>query len=360
MKTNLQIPPKKKVFFVLSSLTSGGSERVFWSLTQGINKQQYDIALVILNSKVTCFSTDLDQVRIIDLNTGKASRSFFALYKLFKEEKPYAVFSTMGHMNILISLVAVFLRNIIFVARVSNVPTEHIQYETLKSKFYALFAKWSYKAFNIIVCQTEDMRQAIKMMYKVNDQKTVVIPNPVVETQQLKVLQNSIVYKLIVVARFSREKGLDRLIDVFSRLPSNYHLSMVGIGVLEEEIRNKVRQLGLDDRVKFFGEIKNVPEILVQHDLMVLSSYTEGFPNVVAEALAVGLPVVTFKVSGVKELIKDGFNGYVVPQDDLAGFRSKIIQACTNTSWNFKAIKDDVYRKFNLEKISEEYEQLIN
>lgn len=359
MKTNLQVLPKKKIFFVLSSLTSGGSERVFWSLTQGINKKQYEVALVILNSKVTCFSTDLEQVRIIDLNTGKASRSFFALYKLFKKEKPYAVFSTMDHVNILISLLARFFTDVIFIARVSNIPTELIRFEGLKTKFYARFSKWSYKVFKRIVCQTEDMRLSLKEMYNINQKQTIVIHNPVLSTIQLKENPPTDAYKLVVVARFSPEKGLDRLIDIFSRLPANYYLSMVGIGVLEEEIRNKVKRLNLDKRVKFYGEIMNVPEILVQHDLMVLSSYTEGFPNVVAEALAVGLPVVSFKVSGVKELIRDGFNGYVVVQDDLAGFRSKIIQASI-TSWNYKEIKDEVYRKFNLKKISKEYEQLIN
>lgn len=359
MKIQLQVLPKKKIFFILSSLRSGGSERVFWNLAQGFDKQKYEIAIVLMNSKGACFSTDLDQVRFIDLNTGKASRSFFALYKMFKKEKPYAVFSAMDHVNILVSLVAIFLKDIIFIARVSNVPNEQLKFENFKSKFYAFFSSWSYKVFDTIVCQTEDMKNSIRMLYKVDDFKTVIIPNPVVEANQLKTLKNSTVYKLIIVARFSPEKGLDRLIDVFSTLPDNYHLSMVGIGVLQEEIRNKVIRLNLDKRVKFYGEINNVPAILVQHDLMVLSSYTEGFPNVVAEALAVGLPVVSLKVSGVKELIKDGFNGYVVAQDDLAGFRRKIIQAST-TYWNYKEIKDEVYQRFNLKKISKEYEQLIN
>src|SRR5690606_40406937 len=167
-------------------------------------------------------------------------------------------------------------------------------------------------------------------------------------------------YKLLVVARFAAEKGLERLIDVMAQLPSNYQLSMAGKGQQRAAIENKVKKLNLTSRVTFLGEIRDVQQVMLEHDLLVLSSFTEGFPNAVIEALAVGLPVVTFKVSGVNEIIKEGFNGYVVPQNDVAGFKEKIIEACTASTWNYKEIKADVYTNFNLNKITQAYEQLIN
>jgi glycosyltransferase involved in cell wall biosynthesis len=99
---------------------------------------------------------------------------------------------------------------------------------------------------------------------------------------------------------------------------------------------------------------------MVQHDLMVLSSHTEGFPNVVLEALTVGLPVVTFRVSGIPGLIVDGFNGYIIQQGDLTDFKDKVIQACTQNTWNAMDIRQNVYQKCSLEKISVQYESLIN
>jgi glycosyltransferase involved in cell wall biosynthesis len=358
---NIQGSIKRKIFFILSSLTSGGSERVFWNLAQGMDKEKFEVAIVILNSKVNCFSTDLDQVRFIDLQTLKASKSFFALYGLLKKEKPYAVFSTTDHINILVALVARFIRATQFIARAANIPSEQILYENFKSKFYALFSKMSYKIFNQIVCQTEDMRLSIMNDYGIEAKKTVVIPNPVLKTKEFKIAKNSSKeFRLVVVARFALEKGLDRLVDILASLPSNYHLSFVGIGVLQDQIIKKVERLNLSSRVKFYGEIKNVQQILAQHDLMVLSSFTEGFPNVVIEAFTVGLPVVAFKVSGVKNIITNGFNGYVVAQNDLTDFKEKIIEACTATAWDFGKIKSDVYEKFDLKKVSKAYEQLIN
>lgn len=361
MQANSQTSVKKKVFFILASLASGGSERVFWSVAQGFDKEKYEVAIVILNSKSTCFSTYLDQVRIIDLKTLKASKSFFAVYNLLKVEKPNVVFSTSYHINILVSLVSRFIKSTQFIARASNVASEQFLFEGFRAKFFALFSKISYNAFNRIICQTEYMKRSLIKGYSINSAKTVIIPNPVINTDLIKsTSKDDGLFKLILVARFTPEKGHDRLIDIFSSLPDNYQLSMVGDGRLKDEMIQKVKTLGLTNRVKFYGEIKNVHEVMAEHDLLVLSSFTEGFPNVVIEALSIGLPVVCFHVSGTRELITDGFNGYVVPQNDLVTFKEKIIQACTTSVWGHQEIKAEVYSKFDLQKISKSYEKLIN
>ncbi|SDD19763.1 glycosyltransferase [Pedobacter soli] len=358
---NEEVKARKKVFFVLSSLTSGGSERVFWNLAQGFNKDKFEITIVILDSTVNCFSMDLDGVRFIDLKTKKASRSFFALYAVLKREAPYAVFSTTDHINILVSLVGRFLNIPMLIARASNIPHEQRLYEGFKSKFYELFASASYRGYKQIVCQSDEMKQSLIDTYNVDQNLIKVIANPVLLSNKLKGAKAAVkIYKLLVVARFALEKGLDRLVEIMAGLPENYHLDFVGTGVLKDQIAKQIADRQLGHRLKILGEIKNIHEVMVQHDLMVLSSHTEGFPNVVLEALTVGLPVVTFKVSGIPGLIIDGFNGYVIKQGDLEDFRQKIIQACTIDNWKPEAIRQNVYQKCALDKISAEYEELIS
>lgn len=355
-----EIVSKKKVFFILSSLASGGSERVFWNLAQGFNKDKFDITIVMLDGTKGCFSMNVDRVRFIDLKTKKASKSFFALYSFLKKEKPYAVLSTTDHINILVSFVSRFLNIPVLIARASNIPTEQRLYEGFKFKFYERFTKVSYKVYDLIVCQTEEMKQALIKAYHVNAELVTVIANPVLETPKVKESHKPArIYKLLVVSRFSLEKGVERLIDIMAELPENYHLTLVGVGVLEDKIHQKVRELSLNSRVRFLGELRNIEEVMVKHDLMVLTSYTEGFPNVVLEALNVGLPVVTYKVGGVSTLINDGFNGYVVEQEDVKGFRDKVIMACTVDHWDAVEIKKNVYQKFALGLISAQYEELI-
>jgi len=359
--SNKQANVRKKVFFVLSSLTSGGSERVFWNLAQGFNKDKFEITIIILDSTVNCFSMDLEGVRFIDLKTKKASRSFFALYSVLKREAPYAVFSTTDHINILVSLVGRFLNIPMLIARASNIPHEQRLFEGFKSKFYELFASASYRGYKQIVCQSDEMKQSLIDTYNVDQNLIRVIANPVLQSNKIKGAKTPVkIYKLLVVARFALEKGLDRLVEIMAGLPENYHLDFVGTGVLKDQIAKQIADMQLGHRLKILGEIKNIHEVMVQHDLMVLSSHTEGFPNVVLEALTVGLPVVTFKVSGIPGLIVDGFNGYVISQGDLDGFRQKIIQACTIDNWNPEAIRQNVYQKCALDKISAEYEELIS
>jgi len=111
---------KKKVFFVVTSLGAGGSERVFWLLTQYFAKPEYAVSIVILNNEDKCFSTTIDGVNFIDLKTKKASRSFFNLYQLLKKERPYAVFSTTDHINVLVAMVSYLVKIPHLIARVSN------------------------------------------------------------------------------------------------------------------------------------------------------------------------------------------------------------------------------------------------
>lgn len=353
---------KKKVFFILASLIDGGSEKVFWLLSQGFNKKLYDVNIILLDSNKGCFSTELSGVTFINLDTKKASKSFFKLYKLIKKEQPYVVFSTTDHINILVSFVSLFVKIPNLIARASNNPHQMKHFEGLKSRFWMLFTRLSYNKYDKIVCQTEEMKQSVLVEYNLNPKQLVVIPNPVLYTNIIKEANrgNGIVYqkKLLIVARMSKEKGFDRLLEIFSELPETYFLSIAGDGPLKNDIVDKINLLKISSRVKLLGRISNVIHTISKHDVFVLSSFTEGFPNVILESLSVGVPVVTFRVGGISGLVRDGFNGYVVEQDDMDGFKNKVITAC-NKVWNADVIKEDVCSNYALDKVVQQYECLI-
>jgi len=350
---------KNKIFFIVASLGAGGAERVFWLLAQRFDKSLYDITIVFLNSEDKCFSTDIDGVNFVDLKTRKASLSFFALFKFLKKEKPFAIFSTTGHINILVSLVSLFISVPNLIARASNIPDQMKKFDGRKARFWNIFTRISYHRFDIIVCQSDEMMQSVIKEYKVNPGKLIVIPNPVLYTGLIKEEYHSPSKKrLIIVARLSKEKGIDRLLDIIKELPENYSLTIVGDGGLKGDILSKVELLKLNHRVVFMGQITNVAKIILEHDLMVLSSFTEGFPNVVLESLSVGIPVVTFRVGGLSGLLRNGFNGFIVEQGDLQGFKNQVLTACSKR-WDFAAIKQDVYKRYALDKVAVEYQNLI-
>lgn len=350
---------KKKIFFVITSLGAGGSEKVFWTLSQGFDKLFYDVTVVLFDSSDNCFSMNVDGVRFLDLKSQRASRSFFKLCKLFREEKPDAVFSTTDHINILISLVSRFVHVPVLIARASNIPDHMRLFSDRRDKALNMLTKSSYKRFDTIVCQSDEMKQSLLREFKIDSQKLIVIPNPVNHTSVIKrELVSATEKKLIIVARLAREKGFDRLLDIIAGLPKEYTLTIVGTGVLKKEIDQKVESMNLKSRITFLSQSTHITQTIAKHDVFVLTSFTEGFPNAVLDALSVGVPVVSFRVGGISNLIRDGFNGYIVEQGDLKGFKSKVIAACEN-EWDAVAIKEHVYQRCAIDKVSEQYQCLV-
>lgn len=350
---------KKKIYFILSSLTAGGAERVYWLLSQYFNKAEFDVSLVLLDLRNPFFSPELEGIRVVNLNSIRASKSFFKLYKLIKQERPYAVFTTGGHISTLLSIISCFVKIPYLIGRETSVIDIMITFAGPRAKLLDLFVGATYKRIRIGVCQSDEVKQSLARKYNIPVRKLVVIPNPVIPNNILKEKNhNPLNKRLIVVARLSIEKGLFRLLDIFKDLPPDYSLNIAGEGPLRSEILDRINELQLENRVKLVGEVKDINSFLAKHDLMLLTSYTEGFPNVVVEALSVGVPVVSFLVGGIPNIIKNGFNGYIIQQDDLQTFKKYTVKSC-NQNWDSAAIKRDVNARFGIDKVVARYESLI-
>ncbi len=349
---------KKKVFFVLSSFNAGGSERVFWLLSQNFNQSFYDVSVVLLSGRNSFFSLDLKGVNVIDLQSVRASRSFFKLFNLLKFEKPTAVFTTGGQINSLVGFIYLMIKKPILIGRPTN--EDNSNFLTLKAKILGLISGTLYNQFDRIICQSEEVRMYVKNKFKISDHKLIIIPNPVALNSLDHCIKNTGHCKrLIVVARLTPQKGIIRLLDIMKVLPTDYNLTIVGEGSQRAEIEKIIVESNLTNRITLLGLIGNVLEVVSQHDLFVLPSYIEGFPNVVIESLSVGTPVVSFSVSGISDILSDSFNGFIVEQNDLIEFKAKIISACER-QWDRDAIREDVYSRYSIERITRLYEKLIS
>ncbi len=132
---------------------------------------------------------------------------------------------------------------------------------------------------------------------------------------------------LIYVAELNNNKNQQLLIKALKTLaPKNreIRLLLVGPDRTDGEIRVLAKKAGLEDRIDFFGQRTDVCEILSMCDLAVASSRREGLPVNIMESLACGLPVVATDNRGHRELIKDGFNGYLFQANDCTTLTRKI------------------------------------
>jgi UDP-N-acetylglucosamine:LPS N-acetylglucosamine transferase len=145
----------KKVFFIVSHLRAGGSEKVFWILSQYFDQSKFEVYLLVLDLTEAFYSPNLKGVKIIDLNSPRASTAIFKIIRLIKIEKPYAVFTTGGHINTLLAIVSLFVSIPKLIGRESNVMNIMNELGGFKEKFWDKFMRFTYNRFDIAICQWE-------------------------------------------------------------------------------------------------------------------------------------------------------------------------------------------------------------
>ena len=187
---------------------------------------------------------------------------------------------------------------------------------------------------DFIVCVSEAMQQNLLQAYPHHASKIGYCPNGVdgaffdvraIAKDPGACLQILAVGSLIPV------KGFDVLLAALHMLPerARYFLSIVGEGPERANLQAKIKQYQLESKVGLKGEADyaSMPEIMASSDVFVLSSRAEGRPNVVAEAVASGLPVISSDLPGVKGLVEHGVNGWLFEAGNAKALSDLIIQA---------------------------------
>jgi glycosyltransferase involved in cell wall biosynthesis len=124
--------------------------------------------------------------------------------------------------------------------------------------------------------------------------------------------------RIVSVGRLATPKDFATLIRAASLLdPSRFDLHLLGDGPDRSDLERLTDVLGITENVTFEGDVHDVDERLLDSDVFVLSSHSEGLPISVLEAMAAGLPVVATRAGGIPELVADGVSGLLVPPDDV-------------------------------------------
>lgn len=147
-----------------------------------------------------------------------------------------------------------------------------------------------------------------------------VIPNAALTFPQVKHQKGT--RRVIAVGRLDYQKGFDRLIDAWSLLPEqlrrSWHLDIFGQGEWHDALQAQIDRLGLGASVRLMRPTRQIGMEYAASDFLVMSSHYEGFPMVMVEAMASGLPVVSFDfLCGPRDIIRPGENGLLVPEGDV-------------------------------------------
>lgn len=308
---------KKKIAFVISSLTPGGAERVVTVLSNSLSNE-YDVTLITLSKSIPFYTLD-KKVKLTHCIEEKQNpsglfqslklnvRLLLALTKILKKERIEVVIGFMRTSNILSILAGTFL-NISVIISERNHPTV---IDRSQSKFWKLLTRFTYPLATKVVIQT----QIIKDYYQkfVKPSKLVIIPNPI--NPDFSAVQGIRKNKIITIGSLINQKAQHHLINVFSKInPQNWSLDIVGEGKRREELQKLIDDLGMTKKIKLTGRTKEVEKVYSSSKIFVLTSNFEGFPNVLLEAMFFGVACISTNCpSGPSDLIKDGVNGYLIP-----------------------------------------------
>lgn len=320
---------KKKIGFVIGSLSSGGAERVISALSNELI-DKYEIVIITF-VKASPFYKLNDNIKVISCKEAITTpKSIFeslrlnyqlikGVSKLIKSEKINIIIGFITSANI-VTVIAAKLNNIPSIISERNNPM--IEYVP---KFWLMLRSLIYPKTDKLVLQTE----GVKKFYgnRIKPKKVVILPNPI--SADLLALKDDSIKKeniILTVGRLDKNKCHELIIKAFKNIKVNdWKLLIAGTGPEENYLKTLIKTNDLQDSVEVLGKVKNIHTYYNKAGVFVFASRTEGFPNAVLEAMCFGIPTISTDCNfGPSEIIKDGKNGYLIPIENQAMMEKRL------------------------------------
>lgn len=340
-----------RVMLLLSSLHGGGAERVAVHLMNRCDPAIIDVRIGLLR-RAGPFLAEADSTRIDasplgqDLLVFEGHNSGFYrpdklliagvlapinVRRMIDAHRPHVVMSFLKGMSLLTWIVTRTMgaKAPIWIAREGN-NTDAVIDDELSHPAARAIVKYlirrCYRNADCFLANSHEMARGLCEVLELDRDRVRVIQNPIdvamVRRKAAEPLTDSPSRPFIVTAgRLEYQKGHDVLLKAFagSDAARGMDLVILGRGSLELALKQQAADLGVADRVRFPGFADNPWAWIAKADLFVLPSRWEGFPSVVAEALACATPaLVTACDFGPREVVEHGRSGWVVPPDDVA------------------------------------------
>ncbi len=353
---------KPSVTFCITELDVGGAEKALVRVVIGLQSRGWRVRVISLRDAGE-MSAELSaaDVLVTALHCGGFAdlRNYFRLRKELREHPTDLLMCFLHQANFYGRLAARFSGG--------PIPLSGVRVAD-RRKSVILTDRWTRCCVAKYIAVSQHVADTHAELCRIDAEKMLVIPNGV-DLPNPAVLPTSnpgAGNVLLSVGRLRPQKDPMCLLDAFSRLPeplrSQTTLNFVGEGPLREPLSREIQQRGLDKQVNLPGHSDDVPELMRQATLLVLSSRWEGMPNVVLEAMANGLPVVATDVDGVRELVTPGRTGWLAPAQDPSSLAEAIAEALAGPERRAEIAKSAqtlVAESFTWESVLQQYEDVL-
>lgn len=330
----------KRILFFLESLSGGGAEKVLVTILHHLDYSKYDVTLLtFVDTGILKSDIDFDKVHYKTV-IKPSGNSFLSLWIKFKYKCLYSWLSAKLASKIIIPK----KRFDLYVAFSEGFPTKiianvsgrkvawvHIDLLTFpwpqdKGIFRSSDQeRFAYRQYDKVVCVSKAVENVMTAYYGLSNTQTIYNPvdadDILSKADCVDALHCDSRFSIISVGRLTRQKGYDLLIPIIGKIKRDgvdLSLTIVGEGEDRTYLEQMIREQELEDTVYLTGFQKNPYSLMRESDLFVCPSRAEGFSLVIAEALILGLPVVSMACAGPEELLGNGQFGHLCKSyDDL-------------------------------------------
>lgn len=289
------------------------------------------------------------------------------LLRYFEEEKPGAV---IVHSSPLLRLIGAYMKwrdkkiKLFFYCH-SDVQDQLGRYRFPKRQICDAINKICIVKSDKVIAISSYVGKTVQKIYRVPENKVLVVYNSVdVKKFDVPLHEPEQTIKLVFVGRLIKVKGVQIALQALKRLPGNlsWQFHIVGEGTYLKELRQLTCELGLEEQVVFWGNRKDVPQVLSEMDIFLhVCTWEEGFGISIIEAMAAGKICVCSSSGAIPEIITNGEDGYLVEKENIAALAQLLTEIMTNQS-AWKAIQLKAKRtaaKYRVERFAHKLDGLV-
>ena len=375
----------KKVLFVIESLGGGGAEKVLTTIVKYLDKSKYDIT-VLLVTEVGIYLKEVKKYcRVVAMLPNYDSLESFVDklkykldYKYIYSSSPRKVYKKYikEEYDIEIAFVEGYATRLI--ANSPNKNSKKIAWVHIDMRenpyadqYYKSLEEHieCYKNFNDVICVSSSVKKVMEDKFKLENNLKVIY-NPIDAHQILEKAKEFSIEKdlkkinIITVGRLENQKGFDRRINAIGRINSdklNIHLNILGEGSKYNELKDLIHLNKLENTVSLLGFKKNPFPWVLSSDIFICTSRAEGYSLVIAEAMVLGIPIISVNCSGPNELLDFGKYGLLIENSDSAirDVLCSIVDKKINLE-NLKLLSNHRGKDFKLANILEQIEEVFD
>lgn len=350
-----------KILHVITSLRTGGAEKLMVDLLPRLKARGYDVDLLIFDGTDTPFRRDVEAagITVYDLGVGGSVYSPLRLFKLIPFLKRYDVVHTHNTAPQLFAAIGSLLCSVVICTTEHNTSNRRRGW-----RWCAAIDRWMYGRYRQVVCISQKAEENLRD-YIGSCKAEIMTINNGVDVDKYANAQPSADLealapdsrKIIMVAGFRWEKDQDTLIKALKHLPEKFHLFLVGDGARRPELETLTTEEDLADRVHFLGIRTDVPQLLHAADYVVMSSHFEGLSLSSVEGMSVGRSFLASDVDGLREVVCGA--GILFPHQDSKALANEIL-ALESDLAKYKQVSEACGTRAQLFDISEMTEKYSN